>query len=440
LTAKAVATAKLKPGQKSRMLCDGGCLWLLIRRGEADQTIKSWVFRYATPTPQFNTSESGKSYRKERSMGLGSVDELGLADRPAVNADNTPMLDRDGRQIILPGARTLAAQARALVAQGIDPIEARKTSKSAAAANQTKPMTFAAMADEYVKTNQGSWKNQDHRNQWERTLRTQINPIIGSMNVADVDTAAVLRVIQPIWLRTPETASRIRGRIETVLNFAKVQCKFTWADGNPARWRGHLSEVFPKRNKSREVKNLPSLPYQQISEFMAQLRTDTSIAAHALQIVVLCATRSGETLKATWHEIDWDQRAWNIPGPHRKRDIALSIPLSDAALSVFRQLYEIRQGPRIFPIGKRAMETTLKATRKDVCVHGFRATFRTWAGEKTSYAYELCELAVGHRVGDATARAYSRGDGFEHRREMMQRWADFIARRDNVINLVSAAA
>jgi integrase/single-stranded DNA-binding protein len=399
LTAKAVATAKLAPGQNSRMLCDGGCLWLLIRRGEAEQTIKSWVFRFAVPTPQFKISKSGKEYRKERSMGLGSIDELPLADRPAVNPDNTPMLDRDGRQIVLPGARTLAAQARALVAAGLDPIEARKVSKSAAAANQTKPATFAAMADEYLKTNQGSWKSSDHRRQWERTLRTQINPVIGSMNVADVDTQAVLRVLQPIWPSTPETASRIRGRIrgriEVVLNFARVKCGFTWPDGNPARWRGHLKEVFPKRNKAREVKHLPSLDYKQIGEFMAELRAKTDIAARALEAVILCGTRSGETLKAEWNEVDWENRVWNIPGAHRKRDKPLAVPLSDAALAVFHHLFDLRQGKRTFPIGKRAMDTILKAMRKDVCVHRFRATFRTWAGKQPEYAFELCELAVG---------------------------------------------
>jgi hypothetical protein len=294
LTAKAVATAKLASGQKSKVLCDGGGLSLLIRRGEADQILKNWFFRYATPTPQMKTSKTGKSYRAERSMGLGSLDELSLADRPAVNPDGTPMIDRDGRQVILPGARTQAAQARALVAQGIDPIEARDTSKRAAATSQTKMMTFAEAADAYLTTNQGAWKNQDHRNQWQRTLRTQINPLIGSMVVSDVDTQAVLRVLQPIWARTPETASRIRGRIEVVLDFAKVKCGFAWPDGNPARWRGHLEHTLVRRNKVRDVKNLPSLDYKQIGEFMAELRTDTSIAARALEIVVLCGTRSGE--------------------------------------------------------------------------------------------------------------------------------------------------
>jgi hypothetical protein len=236
LRAKQVETLKLNPGQKSRMVCDGGGLWLLIRRGEGGQIIRSYVFRYASTPPEFKTSKSGKSYRAEKSMGLGSVEDIDLAgEKPVQNKDGTPMLDRDGRPIILLGARTLAAQYRALLAQGIDPMEARDTSKRAAAAKQTNVMTFAQAADEYVKTNQGSWKNADHRAQWERTLRTQINPIIGSMNVADVDTAAVLRVVQPIWSRTPETASRIRGRIETVLDFAKVKCGFMCASETSCR-------------------------------------------------------------------------------------------------------------------------------------------------------------------------------------------------------------
>jgi integrase len=454
LTAKTVATAKLKPGQKSRMLCDGGCLWLLIRLGEADQIIKSWVFRYATPTPQFNTSEAGKSYRKERSMGLGAADQLALADRPAVNADGTPMLDRDGRQIILPGARTLAAQARALVAQGIDPIEARKVSKSAAAAKQATAMTFAEAADEYVKTHQHNWRNADHRAQWERTLRTQINPVIGSMNAAAVDTQAVLAVLQPIWLRTPETASRIRSRIEVVLDHARVKCGFTWPDGNPARWRGHLDKTFPKRKKSEDVKPQPSLSYEQIAEFMADLRPNTSIAARALQVLILCGTRSGETILATWHEINWDKQTWTIPKEHRKNRRQLVVTLSDTALSVLRDLCELRQGAKIFPVGDRAMDSVLKSMRQAdgspwadpndgrlVTVHGFRSTLRSWAGDQ-GYPFDLCEYAIGHRVGDATVQAYERGEKINLRREMMQAWADFIARRpgDNVVKLVSAAA
>jgi integrase len=443
LTAKTVATAKLSPGQKSRMLCDGGGLWLLIRRGEADQIIKSWVFRFATPTPQLKTSKSGKTYRAERSMGLGSVNDIDLAgEKPAKNPDGTPMLDRERRPVILLGARTLAAQYRALVAQGIDPIEARDASKAAATAKQVAAMTFAEAADQYVKTNQKNWKNADHRAQWERTLRTQINPIIGDMDVSTVDTKAVLSVLTPIWSRTPETASRIRGRIEVVLDYARVKCGFKWPDGNPARWRGHLDNMFPKRNKAREVKNLPSLRYKEIGEFVAALRTNTSIAARALEMVILCGTRSGETILSMWDEIDWEQRVWNIPKEHRKRDIPLSVPLSDAAMSLLRNLYDLRQDQRIFPIGKRAMEMTLKSMRPDVCVHGMRATFRTWCGEKTSYPFELCELAVGHSVGDATVRAYARGEGLEKRIEMMKAWADFVARRpgDNVIRLEAAAA
>jgi integrase len=434
-----VSAAKLAPNQKSRMLCDGGGLWLLIRRGEADQTIKSWVFRFAAPTLQMKVSENGKTYRAERSMGLGSVVDLGLADRPAVNADGTPMIDREGRQIVLPGARTLAAQARALVAQGVDPIETRKASKSAAAANQSTSMTFAEAADLYLKANQGSWKSADHRNQWHRTLRTHINPAIGGMKVADVDTAMVLRVLEPIWMRTPETASRVRGRIEVVLDFARVRCGFKWSDGNPARWRGHLDKILPKRNKARDVEHLPYLKPKEICHFVATLRNKSGIAARALEVVILCGTRSGETIKATWSEIDWEKGLWMVPGEHRKRDHPLTIPLSDAALSLLRDLHEIRQGPRIFPIGKRAMEATLKAIRKDVCVHGMRATFRTWAGEE-NYPFELAELAIGHRVGDATVRAYARGEGLELRRSMMQAWSNFIGPRDNVIHLVDAAA
>jgi hypothetical protein len=168
-------------------------------------------------------------------MGLGSIDELGLADRPAVNADGTPMVDHEGRQVILPGARTLAAQARALVAQWIDPIEARKASRSAAAAKQTTAMTFAEAADKYVKARQEKWENADHRNQWERTLRTQINPVIGSMNAADINTDAVLRVLEPIWVRTPETASRIRGALRS----------FSTSRGSNAGSAGLMASILP---------------------------------------------------------------------------------------------------------------------------------------------------------------------------------------------------
>ena len=321
----------------------------------------------------------------------------------------------------------MARQARLLIQQGKDPIDERDASKRAAAAAQGKRVTFDQAAEAYLQKNEDGWKSPIHRRQWRNTLREYISPVLGKLDVVLVDTEAVLRVLEPIWSKTPETASRVRGRIESVLDFAGRN------GANPARWKGHLEHRLAKRNKMRAMKKLPALPYEQISTFMASLRAVNSIPARALELTILCATRSNETVGAVWAEIDLVKRTWTIPVERLKRpgeqeDGSHCIPLSDAAIAVFKRMAEIRQDDRILPIGEHAMWLCLKDLRPDVTVHGFRATFRSWSGGCTAHPRDVCEMALGHAVGSAVERAYQRDALLAKRRVLMADWAEFCGK------------
>jgi integrase len=402
LSSTKVKNAKPGPDGRTILLCDGGGLWLQTSAGKDGQVTKSWIFRYAVAGTK--VSRTGREYRRERQMGLGPLHTVGLAE-----------------------AREMARQARLLVLQGKDPIDERDTTRSAAAAAQGKHVTFDQTAEAYLQKYEDGWKNRVHRTQWRTTLRDFISPVLGKLDVQAIDTEAVLRVLDPIWAKTPETASRIRGRIEKVLDFAGRN------GSNPARWKGHLEHRLPKRDKASSVKNLAALPYEQMAAFMRELRAVNSIAAKALEFVILTATRTGETAGALWAEINLDKRTWTIPvgrlkRPGEQEDKSHCIPLSDAALEVLRYMAEIRQDDRVFAIGRHAMRLVLNDLRPNVTVHGFRSSFRSWSGGCTNHPRDVCETALGHAVGSAVERAYQRDALLAKRRVLMQEWADFCGR------------
>jgi integrase len=251
------------------------------------------------------------------------------------------------------------------------------------------------------------------------------------MDVEAIDTAAVLQVLEPIWAEKPETASRIRGRIETVLNFAGR------STANPARWKGHLEHKLAKRNKARTVEHLAALSYAEIGGFMAALRAVDGVAARALEFTILCATRTNETVGARWSEFDFDQRLWIIPALRTKRDKEHRVPLSDAASAIIKAMAETRQDDRVFPIESHEMRRCLQELRPGITVHGFRSTFRSWAGGCTMHPRDVCETALGHSIGSAVEQAYQRDALVAKRRVLMTDWTEFCAsdRAANVVHM-----
>jgi integrase len=380
------------------LLCDGGGLWLQVSLGKAGQINKSWLFRYAAAGTKI--SETGREYRRERQMGLGALHTVGLAE-----------------------AREAARGARLLVRRGMDPLDEKNASASAARASRAKHLTFAEAARAYLVKFEGEWKNARHRYQWGTTLREYVLPALGNLNVETIDTDDVLRVLEPIWSTIPETASRVRGRIETVLDFAGRNT------ANPARWKGHLEHRLAKRNKTRTVKHLAALPYTEITLFMSELRAVDSIPARALELTILCATRTNETVGALWAEFDFERRLWTVPASRTKRDRELVVPLADAAVAVLRSMAAIRHDDRVFPAGIDSMRYCLRLLRPDATVHGFRATFRSWAGACTTHPRDVCEQALGHTVGNAVEIAYMRDSLLAKRRVLMADWAEFCGKQ-----------
>jgi integrase len=368
---KPIQVRNAKPG----MYADGGGLYLRVH-----PTGRSWVFRF-----------------RGRQMGLGSVHTVSLAE-----------------------AREKARQARQRLQDGIDPIEHRRRQRLAQAVDEASFRSFEDAAEDYLTRFEGSWKSKRHWEQWRQSLDDYVLPVLGDIDVSSISTEDVMRVLSPIWQSKPETASRVRGRIERVLAFAGT-------DPNPARWRGHLEYRLAARNKARDVKHLAALPWREMPTFMAQLRELTDIPAAALTFTVLTACRVGEVLGALWSEIDLTDRTWTIAKKRMKRDRPHRAPLSDAAKEVLERMSAIRHDDRIFPTGAQAVRFTLRRLRDGVTVHGFRSSFRDWASEVSNAPDRVVEAALAHVVGDATEAAYRRGDLFERRRELMHSWAQYLA-------------
>jgi integrase len=331
-------------------------------------------------------------------------------------------------------ARQRAQDARRLLVDKIDPLEQRDRERNARRLDAAKSTTFKDAAEAYIKSHRAGWRNEKHAAQWDSTLAAYAYPKIGALAVQAVDTALVLKVLEPIWTAKSETASRVRQRLEAILDYAKVRgyC----VGENPARWRGHLDKLLPKPGKVRGVKHHSALPWQQIGAFMSQLQAQGGMAALALRFAILCACRTGEVLGARWSEINIKAALWIVPPERVKSHREHRVPLSEEALAVLREAAKFRDGdsPFVFlgtrkgaPLSNMSLLMTLRRmSRDDLTAHGFRSSFRDWAAE-TGRPAEIAEAALAHVVGDKTIEAYQRSDLLESRRRLMADWAKFCS-------------
>lgn len=403
-----LAVKNAKPGRHA----DGGGLHLLVKSSGA----RSWVYRFML---------NGKS----RDIGLGAAgpDGISLADA------------RDARDAL-----------RLRVKAGIDPLaERQRVAAEALAATQAAQVagiTFKAVAQAYVAANEGSWRNDKHRQQWKNTLASYVYPVIGELPVAEIGTAHVLTILEPIWKGKAETASRIRGRIETVLDAAKAR---GYREGeNPARWRGHIAQILPARGRLTRGHH-PSLPYEQVPAFFAALREREAVAAMALEFAILTATRTSEVLEATWGEVDLCKAVWIVPASRMKAGKEHRVPLSPRAVAILEAMKPLgKEGlfpnPKGDSLSTMAMSMLLRRMhdanvkgggsgymdpkqKRLATVHGFRSSFRDWAEERTAFPHEMKEMALAHTISNKSEAAYRRGDLFEKRRRLMADWATYCA-------------
>ena len=402
-------TKLTKPG----LYGDGGGLTLQITRAGS----KSWLFRYM---------RDGKA----QGMGLGPTHTVSLAE-----------------------ARVKALEARKLLVDGKNPLIVKAEQKTAAALERARMMTFDQCATAYIDAHKASWKNEKHRDQWTNTLATYASPIFGTLPVAEIDTGLIVKCLSPIWEGKTETATRLRGRIESVLGWATTSGYRTGE--NPARWRGHLENLLASINKTTRVKNHPSLPWQRIGEFMQALKIRNGVAARAVEFCILTACRSGEVRGAQWREFDFENNVWTIPGERMKARREHQVPLSNAALAILKTMRSsdvvmndeatdtgnqrfVFAGTKEQELSDMSLTAVLRRMNTDeekpiwvdasgdgITVHGFRSTFRMWAAETTAYPREVAEHALAHQLPDAVERAYQRGTQFEKRKELMTEWGAF---------------
>jgi integrase len=341
--------------------------------------------------------------------------------------------------VTLAEAREKAKQARKQLVEGVDPIAKKRADKAAKAVEAAKTMTFRQCAEAYIAGNSAAWENAKHGAQWTASLKTYVYPKIGALPVAAIDTGLVLSCIEPIWTTKTETASRVRGRIEMVLDWAGVR-KYRAGD-NPARWDGHLQHVLPAKGDIAKPVNQPALAYDKLPAFMATLHQHEGVPARALEFTILTAARTGAVLGATWSEIDFNDKVWNVPASRAgtKTDKPRRIPLSDRAIELLRALPTEKDNPHVFIGGKAggglwdmAMSELLKAMAAPsstpgrlATVHGFRSTFKDWVSETTSYPNFVSEAALWHTIADKVEAAYRRGDLFNKRRRLMAEWATY---------------
>lgn len=386
-----LAVKNARPGRHA----DGGGLHLLVKESGA----RSWVYRFML---------NGKA----RDIGLGPAGKGGVSLAEA----------RDARDAL-----------RLKVKAGIDPLEERKLREeealAATQATKVAGVTFKAVAEAYIATNEASWRNDKHRQQWKNTLKTYVYPVIGDLPVGEIETAHVLQILEPIWQAKPETASRVRGRIETVLDAAKAR---GYRKGeNPALWRGHIAQILPARSRLKRGHH-KALSYEAMPPFMHQLRAREALAASALEFTILTAARTSEVLGAKWEEVDLEKAIWTVPGGRMKAGRDHRVPLSPRALEILKEAKPLG-GEHLFPARKggrlsaMSMAMLLRRMGINVTVHGFRSAFRDWAAECTSYAHEVAEMALAHSIESKVERAYRRGDLFDKRRRLMDDWAAYCA-------------
>ncbi|NML43521.1 integrase arm-type DNA-binding domain-containing protein [Ramlibacter sp. G-1-2-2] len=329
-------------------------------------------------------------------------------------------------------ARDKARQARALIDQGVDPIEARREQRSALKASTAAARSFKECATAYIEAKAPEWRNPKHEQQWTNTLEQYAYPVVGDMLVRDVELAQIMRVLEPIWRKKTETAKRLRGRLEAVLDWAAV--RGYRSRENPARWRGHLDKLLPAPNKVANREHHEAMPIDDAAAFMVELRAKPGLGARALELAILTAARSGEVRGARWPEFDLQAASWTVPKERMKAAKEHRVPLSPAAVKLLRALPRVDGADLLFPSRKNTMlsDMTLTKVMRDMDLeavpHGFRSTFRDWASERTNYAREVAEMALAHTIGDKVEAAYRRGELFDKRRQMMNDWAAFLAK------------
>lgn len=375
---------------------DGGGLRLVVSSTGA----KKWVLRY---------SINGK----RREMGLGSYPDVDLAE-----------------------ARQKAIEYRNLASNGSDPIEVRKI-------EEIQIPTFTQCAAQYIRAHRRGWKNYKHSRQWVSTLKTYARPVIGAKLVDDISTDDVLKILTPIWTTKTETAKRLQGRIENVLDYAAAR---KYRDHmNPARWRGHLGVLLPKPSNVKTVKNHPAMPYKDVAAFMSELGQNGSVSALALRFLIQTATRTSETLKAQWSEIDLEAAVWTIPAERTKTKREHRVPLTNAVLADLKALPRLNNNPYLFPGSRhgkplsnmallqlmRGMGYSKESERGQAVPHGFRSSFRDWAGEVSAFPRDVAEMALAHVIKNKAEAAYRRGDLFEKRRKMMEAWSSYLLKDQN---------
>jgi integrase len=381
------------------MHADGDGLYLCVANAESG----SWIFRF-------------KIDGRSRDMGLGSL-----------------------RDVTLEEARQQAGDARKLKKQGIDPIAAKAAQEAAKAAQQAqeaaKAVTFEECAGAYINSHKPSWRNAKHGQQWQNTLKSYAYPVIGQLPVAEVDTALVMRILDPQWTAKPETMSRLRGRIENILDWAKTR---GYREGeNPARWRGHLTNLLPKRAKVRRVQHHPALPYEKMPAFMRELRKSEDLSRLALDFTILTVARTSETIGCRWPNISFAKRLWTVPPDLIKGQKEHRVPLTAPVIAILKKLSKLkRDDDFVFPGPKKGKHLSNGAMlmllermgHSDITVHGFRSSFKDWAIERTTFAPEVSEMALAHVVEDKVEAAYRRGDLLKKRRGLMEAWAKYCAK------------
>lgn len=378
------------PGQYG----DGDCLYLQVKRDDLDRLSRSWVYRF-------------KLNGKRREMGLGPLHLVSLAD-----------------------ARQKVLACRKMHLEGIDPIEVRRAKREQVALERANAMTFKVCAEKFIASHKASWKNDKHAAQWPSSLSTYVYPVIGALPAHRIDTALVMRVLEPVWSSKPETASRLRGRIEIILDWARVHGYRTGE--NPARWRGHLDKLLPPRSRMRRVRHHAALPYDELPAFIVRLRQEDGVAARALEFLILTAARTGEVIGATPDEIQ--EGMWTVPAERMKAGKEHRVPLSTPAMATADKMAALGK-PYLFPSRKfdaplsnmAMLQLLSRMGRSDLTAHGFRSTFKDWASETTDHAPEVVEMALAHAIDDKVEAAYRRGGLLQKRVALMDDWASFCA-------------
>jgi integrase len=390
---RVLTALKIKQNLKPGMYADGLGLYLKVRPGDS----KSWIFRYRT---------GGRL----RDMGLGPFHTVSLAE-----------------------AREKAEVCRAMRLKGLDPLGERLKEHQAKTIEAAEAITFQKCAETYIATHKDGWKNSKHAHQWTATLQTYVYPIFNDQPVAAIDDALVLKVLQPIWKDKNETASRIRGRIERILDWARVM-KYRTGD-NPARWKGHLDHLLSKRSRMATIVHHAALPIDETPSFIQILQREEAVVARAFEFCILNATRTGETLGMRWNEYDEKAQLWTVPGNRMKAGRDHRIPLAKRSQFILAEMQEIRTSDFVFPGGVKERPLSSMAflmllrrlERHDITAHGFRSTFRDWAAERADFPSEVVEMALAHTISNKVEAAYRRGDLLDKRRQLAETWAAFCA-------------